>query len=345
MAALLGRAAPALRRCATPLRAAVGRARERELLRVRLAFSDADWGEGEAAPLEPYDGVPMAVGAAALQAYQSILTTPIRRVPHDVLLAACWAERACAPALAAIDLALWDRAGRREGKPVAALLGASVAEVAVNATIGASDRAGAAAEAAAAAAAGFGCVKVKVGVGDDAGRLAAVRAAAGPDGHPRGRQRRVGDGRAGRGEPARARAGGARAVRGARPRRRGAARGARRLARADRDGRDGRRAGGGGVQSHRRRLPQDRPQRRDHGAAARRPGRAGGRGRRLRGVELRRAAGDRRRGPRRRGARAAAALRARDAGGIRGACRERRACCARGGAIAVPRGPGLLGVA
>jgi L-alanine-DL-glutamate epimerase-like enolase superfamily enzyme len=50
----------------------------------------------------------------------------------------------------------------------------------VNATIGAEDRAGAAAEAASAAQADFDTVKVKVGVGDDAGRLAAVRAAVGP---------------------------------------------------------------------------------------------------------------------------------------------------------------------
>ena len=53
--------------------------------------------------------------------------------------------------------------------------------VPVNATLGAEDRAGAAAQARAARAAGFACVKVKVGVGDDAGRLAAVRAAVGPD--------------------------------------------------------------------------------------------------------------------------------------------------------------------
>jgi L-alanine-DL-glutamate epimerase-like enolase superfamily enzyme len=52
--------------------------------------------------------------------------------------------------------------------------------VPVNATIGAMDRAGAAARAAAAVAEGFTCVKVKVGAGDDAGRIAAVRAAVGP---------------------------------------------------------------------------------------------------------------------------------------------------------------------
>ena len=51
----------------------------------------------------------------------------------------------------------------------------------VNATLSALDRAGAATQAAAAVAAGFKCLKVKVGIGDDAGRVAAVRAAAGPE--------------------------------------------------------------------------------------------------------------------------------------------------------------------
>jgi L-alanine-DL-glutamate epimerase-like enolase superfamily enzyme len=51
----------------------------------------------------------------------------------------------------------------------------------VNATIAAPDRAGAATAAARARADGFTCVKLKVGIGDDAGRVAAVRAAAGPD--------------------------------------------------------------------------------------------------------------------------------------------------------------------
>jgi L-alanine-DL-glutamate epimerase-like enolase superfamily enzyme len=53
--------------------------------------------------------------------------------------------------------------------------------VQVNATLSALDRGGAATQAAAAVAAGFRCIKVKVGIGDDAGRVAAVRAAAGPE--------------------------------------------------------------------------------------------------------------------------------------------------------------------
>jgi L-alanine-DL-glutamate epimerase-like enolase superfamily enzyme len=86
------------------------------------------------------------------------------------------------PAVAAIDIALWDLEGTRTGEPLWRLLGAHAgAPVEVNYTIAASDRAGAAAQAAAARAAGFGCVKAKVGIGDDAGRLAAVRAVLGPD--------------------------------------------------------------------------------------------------------------------------------------------------------------------
>ena len=164
-----------------PLRAAWGELRERELLEVRLAWPGGEAGAGEAAPLEPYDGVPMAAVAAALDAYASVLRELPPDTPHDDVLAACAAERDLPQALAAIDLALWDRAGRRAGRPVAALLAQDAARaVPVNATLGAEDRAGAASQAAAARAAGFGCVKVKVGIGDDAGRIAAVRAAAGP---------------------------------------------------------------------------------------------------------------------------------------------------------------------
>jgi L-alanine-DL-glutamate epimerase-like enolase superfamily enzyme len=165
-----------------PLRTAWGELRGRELLRVRLAWSDDDFGLGEAAPLEPYDGVPLATVAAALDAYGALLRDAGPRDEHADLLAACAAERDLPEALAAVDLALWDRAGRRTGRPVAHLLAAgAAAAVAVNATLGAEDRAGAAEQASSAANAGFSCVKVKVGIGDDAGRVAAVRAAAGPE--------------------------------------------------------------------------------------------------------------------------------------------------------------------
>jgi L-alanine-DL-glutamate epimerase-like enolase superfamily enzyme len=165
-----------------PLKATWGVLDERELLRVRLDFGDGDFGEGEAAPLELYDGVALSTVIAALDAYEAVLARASPRSTHAELLAACAAERAVPQALAAIDLALWDRAGRRTGFPVAQLIAAgAVRSVAVNATIGAADRASAAEAAAAAREAGFRCVKLKVGIGDDAGRLAAVRAAAGDE--------------------------------------------------------------------------------------------------------------------------------------------------------------------
>jgi L-alanine-DL-glutamate epimerase-like enolase superfamily enzyme len=165
-----------------PLRTAWGTLGERELVRVRLRFGPGDAGDGEAAPLEPYDGVPLAAVLAALDAYAAVLADAGPEDDAAALLEACRAERPLPQALAAIDLALWDRAGRRAGRPVAALLGGDAGEpVVVNALVGAEDRAGAARAAAEAVEAGYRCLKVKVGIGDDAGRLAAIRAAVGPD--------------------------------------------------------------------------------------------------------------------------------------------------------------------
>ena len=159
------------------IKASWGELHEREVLIVRIDLPDGTWGEGEAAPLEPYDGVSLAEVRAALDAYAAVLAD---QDPTADLLAACAAERDLPQALAAIDLALWDHASRRTETPLARLIDPrAVGSVPVNATIGAEDRAGAATAAAAAASEGFVCVKVKVGIGDDAGRLAAVRAAVG----------------------------------------------------------------------------------------------------------------------------------------------------------------------
>jgi L-Ala-D/L-Glu epimerase len=163
-----------------PLSAAWGDLHERVILEVELTGDDGVTGRGESAPLEPYDGVPIDACRAALDAYAEVLATRDYARGGE-LLDACRAAADLPQALAAVDLALWDRAGRRAGKPVAELLTDDPLDrVPVNATIGALDRAGAATAAAQAAEAGFSCVKVKVGTGDDAGRVAAVRAAAGP---------------------------------------------------------------------------------------------------------------------------------------------------------------------
>ena len=168
-------------RFARPLPTAFGELRERELLTIRIKGDDEVVGWGEAAPLEPYDGVSREAVRAALAAYAPILRGGEGARPAE-LLEACRNTVNLPQALAAVDMALWDRAGNREGKPVSALLSDDPARtVRVNATIAAEDRAEAATQAAAAAAAGFTCVKIKVGIGDDAGRVAAVRAAVGPE--------------------------------------------------------------------------------------------------------------------------------------------------------------------
>ncbi|MDQ6774810.1 MAG: hypothetical protein M3071_01015 [Actinomycetota bacterium] len=164
-----------------PFSAAYGNLAERPLILLALEGEDGITGFGEAAPLEDYDGVSIDHVREALEDCLPVLRDA-DPVEDAELLAACRDIAVLPQAIAAIDLALWDLAGRRAGAPVWRLLGASEpAPVEVNATIGAIDRAGAAREAAAARADGFGCVKVKVGVGDDAGRLAAVRAVGGPE--------------------------------------------------------------------------------------------------------------------------------------------------------------------
>jgi L-alanine-DL-glutamate epimerase-like enolase superfamily enzyme len=166
---------------AVPLQSSYGCVRERELLLVAITDDEGATGYGEAAPLEPYDGVSVAQVQRALERYRPVLER-WGEADGAGLLDACRLVDDLPAALAAIDLALWDRAGRREGKPVAALLSdRPAAEVPVNATLSALDRAGVAEQAAAAVRDGFECLKVKVGVGDDAGRVAVASGSARPE--------------------------------------------------------------------------------------------------------------------------------------------------------------------
>jgi L-alanine-DL-glutamate epimerase-like enolase superfamily enzyme len=165
-----------------PLRGAHGVVHERELLVVAVADADGVTGYGEAAPLESYDGVSMQRVASALHGYEEPLAgAEAQGASTAQALDACARVDPTPQALAAIDMALWDRAGKRAGRPVAELLtDAPARAVTVNATIGALDRQSAGEQARVAVQEGFGCIKLKVGSGDDAGRVAAVRAAAGP---------------------------------------------------------------------------------------------------------------------------------------------------------------------
>ena len=167
-------------RLRTPLESSYGAVGERELLLLRLTGSDGLTSYGEAAPLEPYDGVSIERVEQALESYEPLLEHAEEQSGAR-LVEACQELDPLPQALAAIDMALWDRAGRRTGRPVAALLSDDHAtHVPVNATISALDRASVAQQAAQAAQDGFTCLKLKVGVGDDAGRVAAARAGAGP---------------------------------------------------------------------------------------------------------------------------------------------------------------------
>ncbi len=153
----------------------------RDLFELVIEGADGIEGRGECAPLEPYDGVSYERARGALESYRAVLEGA-DELDGGELLDACRAADELPQALAAVDMALWDRAGQRAGLPVSALLAdASLTQIRVNATIGAEDRAAASQCALAAREAGFGCVKLKVGVGDDAGRVAAVRAALGPE--------------------------------------------------------------------------------------------------------------------------------------------------------------------
>jgi L-Ala-D/L-Glu epimerase len=164
-----------------PLQTAYGVLGERDLLAVSLTDEDGVVGHGEAAPLQPYDGVSIERTQRALDSYAPVLEQA-GRLNGAQLIDACRRVDDLPQALAAIDLAMWDRAGRVRGLPVAALLTDDPAEhVPVNATISSLDRAGVAEQAALAVRRGFDCLKLKVAVGDDAGRVAAARAAAGPE--------------------------------------------------------------------------------------------------------------------------------------------------------------------
>ncbi len=169
-------------RLCAPMVAAHGEVQVRPLVLVTLHDDHSGLtGYGEAAPLPSYDGATVDDVLVALDDTGKVLSGLHPDVPREEALASCTQAAVLPQAVAAVDLALWDLAGRQAQEPVWRLLGAAAAEaVPVNATIGAADRAGAASAAAAAHAAGFACVKVKVGIGDDAGRVAAVRATAGP---------------------------------------------------------------------------------------------------------------------------------------------------------------------
>jgi L-alanine-DL-glutamate epimerase-like enolase superfamily enzyme len=168
-------------RLADAIQTSYGELTVRDLVAVTVVGDDGVVGHGEAAPLQAYDGVGVEQVEAALSRYVDVLAKS-GQLNGAQLVEACRRVADLPAALAAVDLALWDRAGHARELPLAAMITDDPApDVPVNATLSAHDRAGVADQAAAAVAAGFDCVKLKVGIGDDAGRVAAARAAAGPE--------------------------------------------------------------------------------------------------------------------------------------------------------------------
>ncbi|HEX6457628.1 MAG TPA: mandelate racemase/muconate lactonizing enzyme family protein [Thermoleophilaceae bacterium] len=139
-----------------PYTTSAGVVTERELLLLRIESADGHVGYGEAAPFEPYDGIPLERAIATLTRHSRG-----RRPPQ---------------ARAAVEMARLDLDARREGRPVGEL-GADA--IPVNRTLVAGPPEEAAARAADGVREGYSCFKLKVGLPDDEERVAAVREAIG----------------------------------------------------------------------------------------------------------------------------------------------------------------------
>ena len=139
-----------------PFVTSTGVVSERELLLLRLEASDGTVGHGEAAPFEPYDGVPLEQAAAALTGGGG------RRPPQ---------------ARAAEEIARLDLHARQEDRPLAE---PRMDALPVNMTLAAGPPEEVAERARAGLRDGYACFKLKVGLPDDPDRVAAVREAIGP---------------------------------------------------------------------------------------------------------------------------------------------------------------------
>lgn len=131
---------------------------ERELALLRVEDDDGAVGYGEAAPFEPYDGVPLDEVVEALSDGEPDGGAPVQAK-------AAWE-------LAVLDLEA-RRAGRGLGEP-----GADA--IPVNRTLPAGPPEEVARHASDGVREGFSCFKVKVGLPDDVERVGAVREAIGP---------------------------------------------------------------------------------------------------------------------------------------------------------------------
>jgi len=141
----------------TPFVTSTGVIAERELVVIRLEDDEGRTGWGEAAPLEPYDGVSID------EVWEALLDgPPARDAPPQARTA--W------------EISELDLQARRRGRPLAE---PGAESIPVNMTLPAGPPADAVAAAERGMRAGYSCFKLKVGLPDDVERVAAVRDALG----------------------------------------------------------------------------------------------------------------------------------------------------------------------
>lgn len=157
----------------------------REMAVLRISADGDSVGYGDAVPMALRGGPGLErvvadlerAGAAVLIGAELDCASGIR-----ALVATCANLDIGPAALAAIDVALLDLLGRATGVPVWRILGAGrTVPVECNGTLGGGEPDAVAADAVELAGRGFRTLKIKVGIGDDRGRVAAVRGAVGPD--------------------------------------------------------------------------------------------------------------------------------------------------------------------
>jgi L-Ala-D/L-Glu epimerase len=166
-----------------PYVTSAGRLKRRELILVRVHAAGGPVGLGEATPLTLRGGPgPEAVARELRERCAPILVgTKLTIATLGGLIAAVRESGVSAPALAGVDIALHDLAGRIEGTPVWSLLGATRCDpVRCNATLPAGEPEHVASLAADWAERGFATLKLKVGLERDRETVAAVREAVSP---------------------------------------------------------------------------------------------------------------------------------------------------------------------
>ena len=174
-----------------PYVTARGTLERREMILLRLRTEAGVVGLGEAVPLSLRGGdTPRRVERSLVRVAKRLARLDVAAMASEQPLAAAVdavihvaaGRRLPAPAKAAVEMVLFDLAGRLSGTPLWRMLRAETsAPLRCNATLAADSPRRLAAESTAWRERGFETFKLKLGMGDEAERARAVREAVGPD--------------------------------------------------------------------------------------------------------------------------------------------------------------------